>query len=135
MKKINKLIGLLFIMISLITLASCSGGAGVKAIMEGKPTANKVTITCTFEANSKLETGDAYPIIRKYNYENGEPMDTSDDYKKVTFDKSNTVASVEFDGLDSNTKYLFKMYINYESTDTYITCLKSLEKCNFLSLL
>ena len=121
MKKINKLIGLLFIMISLITLASCSGGAGVKAIMEGKPTANKVTITCTFEANSKLETGDAYPIIRKYNYENGEPMDTSDDYKKVTFDKSNTVASVEFDGLDSNTKYLFKMYINYESTDTYIT--------------
>ena len=121
MKKISKLLGLLFIMISFITLASCSGGAGVKAIMEGKPTSNKVTITCTFEANSKLETGDAYPIIRKYSYENGEPKDTSDDYKKVTFDKSNTVASVEFDGLDSNTKYLFKMYINYESTDTYIT--------------
>lgn len=121
MKKISKLLGLLFIMISFITLASCSGGAGVKAIMEGKPTSNKVTITCTFEANSKLETGDAYPIIRKYSYENGEPNDTSDDYKKVTFDKSNTVASVEFDGLDSNTKYLFKMYINYESTDTYIT--------------
>ena len=65
MKKISKLLGLLFIMISFITLASCSGGAGVKAIMEGKPTSNKVTITCTFEANSKLETGDAYPIIRK----------------------------------------------------------------------
>lgn len=120
MRKINKLIGLLFIMIGFITLASCSGGAGVKAIMEAKPTANKVTITCTFEANSKLETGDAYPIIRKYSYENGEVKDTADDYKKITFDKSNTVASVEFDGLDSNTKYLFKMYINYESTDTYI---------------
>lgn len=121
MKKINKLIGLLLVLISFITLSSCSSGAGVKAVMEAKATASKVTITCTFEANSKLETGDAYPVIRQYSYENGEVKDTSDAYKKVTFEDSNTVASVVFDGLERDTKYLFKMYVNYDSTDTYIT--------------
>lgn len=121
MKKINKLISLLLVMVTFITLVACSGGAGVKGIMEAKATTNKATITCTFEANSKLESGDAYPIIRQYSYENGTVKDTSDTYKKVTFDKSNTVATVEFDGLESNTKYLYRMYINYESTDTFLT--------------
>ena len=120
MKKINKLIGLFFILISFITLASCSSGAGVKAIMEAKAGSNKITITCTFEANSKLESGEAYPLIRRYSYENGEVKSSSDDYKKITFGTSATVASVEFDGLQSDTKYLFKLYVNYDSSDTYI---------------
>ena len=121
MRKFTKIFAILFSLIAIITLAACSSGAGVEAVMSYKASTNKITITCTFAANSKLESGDAVPNVRQYHYESDGSEKSDEIVQKVTFDKSNTEASVEFKGLERNTTYLFKMYVTYDGSDTFVT--------------
>lgn len=125
MKKINRLFALMLLIVSTIVLVACSSGAGVEGIMTYKASTNKITITCTFVANSKLESGDAVPTVRQYHYDSDGNAVADEIYQKVTFDTSNTVATVEFKGLERATKYLFKMYVTYDSSDEFITELEA----------
>lgn len=125
MKKLNRLFALMLIVVSMIVLAACSSGAGVEGIMTYKASTNKITITCTFVANSKLESGEAVPAVRQYHYDSDGNAVSDDIYQKISFDTSNTVASVEFKGLERATKYLFKLYVTYDSQDEYITELEA----------
>lgn len=121
MKKINRLFGLLMIILGFFVLASCSDST-IEAKMEYTASTNSITITTTF-----VESGIKAHIKQfSYDADGNEKNDGIDN--TLSFSTSTTRAVTTFDSLDANTKYLFKLYVTEGSTDSYVSSLEARTK-------
>ena len=122
MKKINRLIGLLLIFLGIFTISSC--GNDIEAEMEYTASTTTITITTTFAANSDLGSS-IKARIRQYSFDD----DGNEKYdyveKTLSFSESTTKDITTFDGLEKDTKYLFKLYVTESNTDKLITTLEA----------
>ncbi|MCR5113506.1 MAG: hypothetical protein K6A63_06170 [Acholeplasmatales bacterium] len=126
MKIFKRITAMLAAVLGLVILASCGGNAsGVEAAMSYTSTMTTVTITIDFAANDNLTSGAAVPTVKQYSYDEDGNEVYDSQVNKITFDGSYTEAETTFTGLDSDTYYLFKLYITYDSSDELITSLKA----------
>lgn len=125
MRNLKKLFALFIVIGVLVVLASCGTSSGVKGVLTTKTvTPTKVVLTCSFDDNDNLKSKKATATVRRNLYvENGE-----NEYQttsNVTFKNDiYTSAEVEFSGLKENTKYVFDLYVKFESYDDKIYSLE-----------
>lgn len=114
MKKILKLFSLMFIFISLFTIASCS--SEIKGTLEVQTTSTKIQATASFNKNTVLEESSTVVTVKLYNEAVTEQLDR----KIVSLGSEKVQGTVSFEDLDTDTTFVLKLYVSHGGTETFI---------------
>ena len=120
MKKfVNFLAATCFLLLAFV-LASCSNESGVEVTMLSNVTTKSIELNFTFGANDHLTNGDAVPHVKKYSYSETNEDNVGDYLNQdiqLSFENIYTSASCTFESLEINTKYVFRLYVTFNSNE------------------
>lgn len=117
MKNFKKLFAFFILIGVLVVLASCGNASGVKAVLQATTvSSSKVVLKASFDENENLKSKAATASIKKYTYNDSGAEESSGESKSLSFSNDvYTSATTEFTKLTKNTKYLFKLFIKFNS--------------------
>lgn len=117
MKNFKKLFAFFILIGVLVVLASCGNASGVKAVLQTTTvSSSKVVLKASFDENENLKSKAATASIKKYTYNDSGAEESSGESKNLSFSNDvYTSATTEFTKLTKNTKYLFKLFIKFNS--------------------
>lgn len=121
MKKITRVISIVFAFILVFVLASCSDKSGVTVEKSTTATTNSITFNLTFAENSNISSKLAVPHIKLYSYSESAEEHVGDylsQDKSCSFENSvYTSSTVTFTSLTKDTKYAFRFYVTYNQEE------------------
>lgn len=124
MKKFTGFLAMLFMLALCFVLASCKGNtSGVECQMTSNVTTKSIELNFTFAANDNITKGLAVPHVKKYTYDE-EAEENVGTYLNqdltLTFEGVYTSSKATFDSLEINTKYVFRLFVTYNSEEEII---------------
>ena len=113
MKKVIKVLTLMFSLIFIFVLASCKND--ITGTLEVTTTSTKITAKASFNKNAILEEKTTIVTVKLYDKDVTSQLDR----KTVTLSEG-VEGSVSFEDLDSDTSFVLKLYVSYAGTETLI---------------
>ena len=120
MKKLFKILSLVLSLFVLITVVACSN-KGINGSLEVFATSTKITVTAKFDKNTILEEKTTSVTVKLYN----EDVSSQLDSKVVDLGEEKVQGSVTFEDLDSDKKFVLKLYVSHGGIQTLVSEVKA----------
>ena len=115
MKKLFKVLSLVFSLFVLVTIVACSN-KGINGSLEVLSTSTKITATAKFDKNEILEEKTTSVTVKLYNEDVSNQLDS----KVVDLGEEKVQGSVTFEDLESEKKFVLKLYVSHGGIQTLV---------------
>lgn len=109
MRKLFRYFSVLFSLLAIFVLASCSNGTDIKGIIETEATRDTIKTFVSFDKNEKLAESTTTVSVKLYNID-----DEYQQVKSVSLENQ-AEGEAEFTGLTKDTEYIIRLWVSVNS--------------------